>query len=86
MPDPVSERAEYVVMARRGIAKLYLFQRGQWLDPGPVAVNCARPFGAVQAVTRWLGRIRRAVMNRPLSMPRSAHLRARMTGAGERVS
>lgn len=90
MPDPVSEHAEYVVLARRGVAKLYLFQRGQWLDPGAVAVTSARPLGAKRAVTRWLGWIRRVVMDRlpGSSMPRSAYLRARgMTGAGEeRVS
>jgi hypothetical protein len=62
MPDPVSENAEYVVFAWRGIAKLYLSQRGRWQDPGAVAVICARPLGAAQAVTRWLSRIRRAVM------------------------
>ena len=63
MADPVSERAEYVVLARQGVAKLYLFQRGEWQDPGPVAVNCARALGVTQAITRWLGRVRRVVMD-----------------------
>ena len=84
MPDPVSERAEYVVIARQGLAKLYLFQRGQWQDPGSVAVTCAHPRGAMQAVTRLLDRIRRAVGERPLNMPRSPHPRAQgMAGAGK---
>jgi hypothetical protein len=84
MPDPVSEYAEYVVIARRGIAKLYLCQRGQWQDPGAVAVTCARPLGAKQAVTRWLGRIRRVVMDRLPRMGDEAEVSSRYAVAPAR--
>jgi hypothetical protein len=84
MPDPVSEYAEYVVIVRRGIAKLYLCQRGQWQDPGAVAVTCARPLGAKQAVTRWLGRIRRVVMDRLPRMGDEAEVSSRYAVAPSR--
>jgi hypothetical protein len=62
VPDPVSEYAEYLVIARGGITKVYLSQRGRLQDPGTVAVICAPPLGAKQTVGRWLSRIRRTVM------------------------
>ena len=45
MADPVSEDAEYVVFVRRGHPKLFLSQRGQLEDPGPVRVICDRQVG-----------------------------------------
>ena len=62
MPDPVSEYAEYFVVARGGITKLFLSQRGRLQDPGTVTVVCAPRLGPKQAVARWLSRIRRTVM------------------------
>jgi hypothetical protein len=61
MPDPISEYAEYLVVARGGITRLYLYQGGRLQDPGTVAVVRAPSGGAAQTLARRLNRVRHAV-------------------------
>jgi hypothetical protein len=67
MPDPISECAEYLVVARGGSTQLYLSQRGRLQDPGTVAVVRVRP-RATQALTGWLSWVRQRV-GRPAREP-----------------
>jgi hypothetical protein len=75
MPDPVSETAEYVVMARPGLTTVYLSQHGRFQDPGAVAVICERPIGVMEAVTRWLSGFRHAGNGAAPRMADGAHSR-----------
>jgi hypothetical protein len=63
MPDPISEYAEYLVVARDGITRLYLYQGGRLQDPGTVAVVRDPSGGGAQTLARWLNRVRHAVQS-----------------------